>query len=166
MKQRLAYNKRKLLRFGTRIANVGNEDLQLGTPTEDNPLWHWDQCHGHFHFDEYAEYNLYNLDSEEPLPVSAKAGFSVIDIGVYDESIAPNGCVGYSSRNQGITAGCQDTYSRSLQCQWVDVTDLEDGTYRLSVITNANRVIRELDYSNNSATIIVNIDGNTVEVIE
>ena len=156
---------RKLLRFGTRIANIGNEDLQLGAPSADNELWNWGECHGHFHFDEYAEYNLYNLDSNEPLPISAKAGFAVIDIGVYDPAIATNGCVGYNSRNQGITAGCQDTYSRNLQCQWVDITDLEDGTYRLSVITNPNQIIRELDYSNNAATIQVEISGNQVSVV-
>jgi lysyl oxidase-like protein 2/3/4 len=90
----------------------------------------------------------------------------VIDIGVYDSEIAPNGCVGYNSRNQGITAGCQDTYSRSLQCQWVDITDIEDGSYRLSVITNPRGIIRELNQENNSATITVEINGDQVIVRE
>lgn len=157
---------RKLLRFGTRIANLGNEDLRLGAPNEDNPLWYWDECHGHFHFNEYARYELFDLQQEDALPLSAKAGFAVIDIGVYDPEIAPNGCNGYNSRDQGITAGCQDTYSRSLQCQWVDITDLTDGEYRLTVTTNPNQVIRELNYQNNAATVHVRITGDQVDTFE
>jgi hypothetical protein len=157
---------RKVLRFGTRIANIGNSDLQLGTPSEDLPHWHWDDCHGHFHYDEYAVYHLFNLITNEQLPMSAKAGFSVIDIGVYDPELAPNGCVGYNGRNQGISVGCQDTYSRSLRCQWIDITGLANGDYRLEVTTNPIREIDELHYDNNTASVNVRIFDHQVEVIE
>ena len=157
---------RKLLRFGTRIANLGNQDLQLGAPAEDNPLWHWDECHGHFHFNEYARYELFDVAAEEMLPISAKAGFAVIDIGVYDPELAPNGCQGYNGRNQGISVGCQDTYSRSLQCQWVDVTGLPDGRYNLIVTTNPTQVIEELNYENNAARVSIMLEGDTVRVVE
>ena len=156
---------RRLLRFGTRIANIGNEDLQLGRPSEELPHWHWDECHSHFHFLAYAAYELHDVETGERLPYGAKSGFSVIDIGVYDEEIATDGCVGYNAQNQGITAGCQDTYGRGLQCQWIDITGLEDGTYDLIVITNPDAEIPELDYDNNSARVRIELVNGIVRVI-
>ncbi|MCA9539304.1 MAG: hypothetical protein KC620_10485, partial [Myxococcales bacterium] len=158
--------RRKILRFGTRIANLGNEDLQLGRPSEDNPLWTWNECHGHFHFASYAAYDLYDVDADETLPIGAKNGFSVIDIGVYDASIAVNGCRGYNANNQGITAGCQDTYSRGLQCQWIDITDVDDGLYELVVTTNPEGDIAELSYDNNSARVRFNLEGDSVQLAD
>lgn len=157
--------RRRILRFGTRIANVGNVDLRLGRPEEGNPLWDWDECHGHYHFDAYAIYDLVDVASGERLPIGAKAGFSVIDIGVYDPEIAVDGCRGYNGRNQGITAGCQDTYGRHLQCQWVDVTDVPDGLYDLVVTTNPERRFAELDHGNNAASVRVRLQGDGVVVL-
>ncbi|MFN3197285.1 MAG: lysyl oxidase family protein [Bradymonadia bacterium] len=157
--------RRKILRFGTRIANVGNEDLQLGTPDAGLDFWYWDECHGHFHFEAYARYDLVNVETGELLPIGSKNGFSVIDIGVYDPEIAVDGCVGYNGRNQGITAGCQDTYSRNLQCQWIDITDVPDGTYDLVVTTNPCDELYELDYTNNSGRARVTITGDDLDVV-
>ncbi len=158
--------RRKILRFGTRIANIGNVDLRLGRPEEGNPLWDWDQCHGHYHFDAYAIYDLIDVETGERLPIGAKAGFSVIDIGVYDPEIAVDGCRGYNGRNQGITAGCQDTYGRNLQCQWIDVTDIADGTYDLVVTTNPERRFAELNHDNNAASVRVRLSGDAVAVLD
>ena len=36
----------------------------------------------------------------------------------------------------GISAGCGDIYSSGLSCQWIDVTDVPDGQYRLVVRVN------------------------------
>ena len=36
----------------------------------------------------------------------------------------------------GIAVGCGDIYSSGLSCQWIDVTDVEDGQYRLVVRVN------------------------------
>ena len=30
---------------------------------------------------------------------------------------------------QGITAGCKDIYYNNIDCQWIDITDLEVGKY-------------------------------------
>lgn len=170
---------RKLLRFGTRIANIGPADLQLGRPEEGVGHWIWSQCHSHFHYDAYAAYDLYDPVSDEVLPIGAKSGFSVIDIGVWDAELAPNGCVGYNGRNQGITSGCQDTYSRNLQCQWIDITDLEDGAYKLIVTTNPGIIedpddpnaepiyrIEETNLDNNQGELWVRITGDDLEVLD
>ncbi|MCB9539626.1 MAG: hypothetical protein H6704_25725 [Myxococcales bacterium] len=160
-----ALGQRKLLRFGTRIANLGTADLQLGRPQQGVDHWIFDECHNHFHYEAYASYDLYDVAAGETLPIGAKAGFAVIDIGVHDPALAPNGCQGYNSQNQGISVGCQDTYSRSLNCQWVDITDVEDGIYELVVTTNPDRLIPELDYSNNAARVRIQLTGDTVQLV-
>ena len=156
---------RQLLRFGTRIANLGNADLQLGRPVDDNELWNFDQCHGHFHFQGYAAYDLYDVEADRMLPIGAKNGFAVVDLGVYDPHLAPQGCRGYGGQNQGITVGCQDTYSRNLQCQWIDITEVPDGLYELVVQTNPDRLIEELDYTNNEARVRLRLEAGGIQLV-
>ena len=62
----------------------------------------------------------------------------------------------------GISAGCGDIYSSGLSCQWIDVTDVEDGTYYL--VVRAAEFIpdalgrEEMDYDNNHAAVCINLD--------
>ncbi len=161
-----ALGMRRILRFGTRIANVGTADLRLGAPREGVDHWIFDQCHQHFHFEAYAAYELYDIANDELLPIGAKSGFSVIDIGVWDRALAPNGCRGYNGQDQGISAGCQDTYSRSLRCQWIDITDVPDGEYEVVVTTNPDGVIEETNLRNNSARVRVRLQQDAFELIE
>jgi hypothetical protein len=155
---------RKVLRFGTRIANVGSADLRLGAPG-DNNLWEFSQCHQHWHYRHYAAYDLFDVAHQQLLPIGAKNGFAVIDIGVYDPQIATTGCRGYNGNDQGITAGCYDAYSSNLQCQWIDITGVPDGTYDVIVTTNPDHVIPELSYDNNSATVRVQIQGDNLQIL-
>ncbi|MEO1271300.1 MAG: lysyl oxidase family protein, partial [Myxococcota bacterium] len=160
---------RKLIRFGTRIANIGNEDLILGSPSDGGEYWHYDECHSHYHYEAYAAYQLYDLNADTLLDIGSKNGFCVIDIGVYDPNLVQTSdgrCRGYSCSNQGITAGCQDTYSASLQCQWIDVTGLPDGDYDVIVITNPAGEIPELTLDNNSGTVRVRMEGDTLTVLD
>ncbi len=157
---------RTVVRFGTRVGNVGVADLRLGAPVDGVGHWHWDACHNHFHFEAYAEYSLVDVDTGEVIPVGHKNGFSVIDSGVYDPALAPNGCRGYGGRDQGITSGCQDTYRRSLACQWVDVTDVEDGVYDVVVTTNPLGELPESNLLNNSARVRVRLADGELELVE
>ena len=156
---------RKVIRFGTKIANVGTEDLQLGVPGEGIEYWHYDECHSHYHFEAYAAYNIFDVGNDQMLEIGSKNGFCVLDTDVYDSSIAPDGCLGYNCGNQGITRGCMDIYHSGLQCQWIDVTGLPDGTYDLIVTTNPEQEIPEISYFNNTATVRVQLQGETVTVV-
>ena len=56
----------------------------------------------------------------------------------------------------GISAGCYDVYDNTLLCQWIDVTDVPDGTYTLVVRVNYNKSKdffgrSEANYDNNWA---------------
>lgn len=138
---------RELIRFSTWIANIGNVDYYIGDPTDNPDQFDFENCHGHTHYKGYAEYILYDTNGV-PLPVGFKNGFCVMDITCWD-GVAKYGC-----SNMGITAGCADIYGSGTQCNWIDVTDIEDGTYTFVARTNWDQSPDalghiELDYQNN-----------------
>jgi hypothetical protein len=65
---------RTILRFDTRIANIGEEDYFIGTPGANPNQFDFQNCHGHTHYKGYAEYILYDTDGNV-IPVGFKAGF-------------------------------------------------------------------------------------------
>ncbi len=153
---------RKVLRFPTLVANIGTGDMTIGIPEDGNPLWEYDACHDHYHFDPYADYQIYNNAGNELANIGHKNGFCVLDLVTYEDP--QQRCNTYTCSNQGITAGCGDIYDSGLDCQWVDITTVEDGDYRVVVTTNPRRALYELDYTNNTAEINVTISGNDVTV--
>jgi PKD repeat protein len=149
---------RQILRFTTRIANIGNQDYFIGVPNASNPQFEYDACHNHYHYEGYAEYLLFD-QLGNPMPqIGFKNGFCVLDLS------CPSGITAqYSCGNMGITAGCADIYSSGLTCQWIDVTDVPAGDYYLVVRTNwshspdANGRY-ELRYDNNWAQVCIHFE--------
>ena len=129
------YNARELVNFSTRIDNVGATDFYAGTPPANvntySPIYGWDACHGHWHFKDYAEYLLADANNNF-IPIGYKNGFCVLDL------TCSTGTPKFGCNNMGITSGCADIYSSGLPCQWVDVTDIPDGNYKLIVRVNWN----------------------------
>jgi hypothetical protein len=56
---------------------------------------------------------------------------------------------GYDCDFQGLTAGWEDVYDKSVDCQWVDVTGIRAGTYKLRATVNRSRKVTETNYRNN-----------------
>jgi hypothetical protein len=116
------YGLRNIIRFTTWIDNIGELDYYIGTPSATNNQFTWDNCHSHWHYDSYAEYLLFRDDGHE-IPIGFKNGFCVLDLG------CSTGTAKFGCGNMGISPGCFDVYSASLECQWIDVTDVPDGRY-------------------------------------
>jgi len=113
---------REVIRFTTRFENIGEQDYYIGSPSEESSQFTFDNCHNHFHYDNYAEYLLYNEQGER-LPAGFKSGFCVVDL------MCTSGNNKYGCNNMGLTVGCADEYGSDLDCQWIDVTDYPDGNY-------------------------------------
>jgi len=154
------YGTRRILRFTTHIRNIGNQDYYIGVPpasqTATDPQWEWDACHQHWHYEGYAEYILYDSEGVA-MPVGFKNGFCVMDLECSGGGVAKFNC-----SNQGITAGCGDYYTHTLNCQWVDITTVPSGTYTLVVRTNWDQSPdklgrHELSYTNNWAQVCIQI---------
>ncbi len=166
---------RTTLRFTTSISNYGNQDFfigQTGGAENLNPNFYWDDCHGHAHFEGYANYQIYTYPNLEPLGIGHKNGWCVMDLGGAISSEAPEGanypsCVfTYGCSTMGISAGCSDTYGSGISCQWVDITDLYDGEYVLAVSTNMetdNYIPQyEIDFSNNVVYVLFEFEDEEV----
>lgn len=123
------YGTRDVIRFSTRIENIGEVDYYIGPPNLDNTQFTFSSCHNHYHYDGYAEYVLFS-ETGEALPPGFKNGFCVIDLGCM------TGTAQYGCGNMGISAGCYDEYWSGLSCQWIDVTDIPDGRY--TFVTRVN----------------------------
>lgn len=124
------YGNRELIRFTTHIKNTGDLDYFIGAPDTVGNQFVYDQCHNHWHYAGYAEYLLYDVNNQ-PLQQGFKNGFCVLDLECSD-----GGQGKYSCGYMGITAGCGDIYDAGLDCQWIDITDVDTGLYTLVVRVN------------------------------
>jgi lysyl oxidase len=156
---------RRVVRFGTRTGNIGTADLVVGKPDVDNPLWDYDACSKGYQLYGYAKYDLLAEPSGEAVLLGAKNGFCMRDSEVYDPALVRRDCEQYDCTDQGISVGCADNYVAGLACQWVDITGIDPGDYRIKVQINAERKIEELDYSNNTGFIPIRITGSDVIVL-
>ena len=164
------YGDRELVRFTTHILNIGTLDYYIGTPSQaGNNQFEWGDCHSHWHHQGYAKYDLYTLGGEV-LPIGFKNGFCVMDL-----ECSGGGTGQYGCGNMGISAGCGDIYGSGLSCQWIDVTDVSDGTYYLVVRANYDFLPDALgraenSYENNHAAVCISLSRSSgslqVEIIE
>lgn len=136
---------RRLLRFTTETRNIGTADLVLRSPAG-NPLFTYAPCHGHYHFNGFAEYRLLN-SSGQSVALGQKVGFCLEDVSRWNTSA--NSRAVYNCDYQGIQAGWSDIYSKNLPGQWIDITGVAAGTYVLEIKMDTLNRISESDETNN-----------------
>jgi hypothetical protein len=154
---------RRLLRFGVSTANVGNVDFLMGDPRENQDLFQFSPCHGHFHFNGYADYALVDAAGRVAAP-GHKQAFCLLDSGRYLDDPDVRQFPRYQCDFQGISRGWYDSYGSGLDCQWIDVTDVPPGEYDLQVRVNPDRNVRELDYTNNDLSLRVTVPSFDMSV--
>ncbi len=149
---------RTVIRFDTDIRNIGQTDYFIGNPANNPTQFNTNNCHNHTHYEGYAEYVLYPMPTNGTrIPIGFKNGFCVMDLSCPAGFTAKYGC-----GNMGVTAGCGDIYGRSLDCQWIDITDVADGQYLLAIKVNWDQSPdalgrHETNYQNNWAQVCLNI---------
>jgi hypothetical protein len=153
------YGTRTIIRFDTHIKNIGTLDYYVGTPTNNPGQFSTTNCHGHPHYEGYAEYVLYST-SGQAVPIGFKNGFCVMDL-----ECSGGGTFQYGCSNMGITAGCGDIYDASLACQWIDITDVDPGSYILAIKVNWDQSPDALGryentYTNNWAQVCIDISAD------
>jgi hypothetical protein len=155
------------------------QSFDVGTFT-----FHEAEGHDHFHYDEYAIYDLKAPEGSDvvvPSGLTEKTSFCMWDSDQIDLTLpgAPllPGYVGCDDTMQGMSVGWGDRYPRWLADQWIEVTNVESGIYELSIRANpnANRPggLLESDYSDNTSVITIALDldpsvtnGGTVTVLD
>ncbi|XP_060530053.1 lysyl oxidase homolog 3 [Cylas formicarius] len=140
------FETRRLLRFTAKIFNAGSADFRPALPKH---LWEWHMCHMHYHSMEvFAKFDILDRLGEK-VAEGHKASFCLEDNQCLPGIVPRYACANYG--DQGISVNCSDIYKYSVDCQWIDVTDLEPGHYILKVIVNPAFKVAEMKYDNNAA---------------
>ena len=185
-----------LLRFTTVAGNLGRFPLEIaGTPTAD-PLtldagqctaWTgsacreresvgamiWHDAHRHWHFDDFALYELRrvlpsgtpDMSAQGRVGTGRKASFCLEDSQrANGEGAALTPYRTCSGVFQGISAGWADVYDASLPGQELPLDGVADGRYALVVTLDPTDRLRERDETNNVASCVIEISGGGSEV--
>ena len=126
--------------------------------------------HRHWHLLGFDRYMLRRAGSSSAAVRDRKTGFCLGDryaIGGRRLPAAPASPV-YTSRcgldqpgllgiQEGISVGYGDNYQANLEGQYLPLKALRAGRYVLVHTVNARRGLRELDYSNNSASLLLEL---------
>ena len=125
-----------------------------------------DDGHDHFHVMGIVEYSLWDTSGTVEISSGAKVGFCLIDVQERPDLHAnpgpkrheqwdPDNYYCQSGRprakilHMGISEGWQDIYSFSTTFQWIDVSDVRPGYYRIGQRADPDNVIVESDETNN-----------------
>ena len=137
---------RRLLQFTATVHNIGPATLDIGPVVAQNPLnnlFQYNTCHAHYHFSDYGDFYF----SGEDEALTSKQAFCVESTNRFSNNEWSPIVHDYTCRNQGVQAGWVDEYVAGLDCQWIDITDLEidpeGSVFDLGFISNPDQFLCE-----------------------
>ncbi|MCY3505592.1 MAG: lysyl oxidase family protein [Chloroflexi bacterium] len=123
-----------------------------------------DDGHNHFHLMEIVAYSLWDEAGTTQILPGAKVGFCMLDVESLPDRHSNPGEQAYEKSNvencradepdadflrMGVTEGWRDVYKSDVTFQWVDVSDLSPGHYRLAAESDPYDIVVESDETNN-----------------
>ncbi|XP_053619425.1 lysyl oxidase homolog 2B [Plodia interpunctella] len=153
------FDTRRLLRFTASTLNKGTDEFRPYLPKH---MWQWHLCHMHYHSMEvFATFDI--LDGKgRRVAEGHKASFCLEDNTCLPGVERKFSCKNYG--DQGISVNCSDVYLYNIDCQWVDVSDVEPGDYTFKVAVNPHAKIAEQSFHNNAAICQLRLTGTYARV--
>ena len=124
--------------------------------------------HNHFHLMEIAAYSLWDEAGTTQVLPGEKVGFCMLDVEslperhshpgerTYEASVVENCRANEPEADNlrmGVTEGWRDVYEGSVTFQWIDVSDLSPGNYRLAAESDPYDIVVETDETNNGVAV-------------
>ena len=129
----------------------------------------WHPTHNHTHFGDYATYTLDPVTPGIADRISNKTTFCIIDTDEMDLTLpgAPQQpqYVFCNQEYQGMSVGWGDTYTSNLAGQEINILNLPNGDYYLTIEIDPDGRILESNDNNNTSTIVIRITNNSVTII-
>ena len=154
-----------------RIRTSAGTSREVSTPAV--MFWAGDG-HAHWHVRDVEAYRLIRLDNGRRVGTGAKHGFCYFDntayrLGLAGAPSAPvyGGCgrAGDLRVTTGLSVGWGDTYPAGIAFQWIDITGLNSGRYRLRAIADPANWFAETSNANNSTWVDLKLTGSAVRVV-
>jgi hypothetical protein len=135
------------------------------------------ETHSHWHLLGFEHYALRRASDGRLMAPDRKTGFCLGDRYriASPPAAAPSkavwvrecgrGRIQLLRLRQGISPGYGDDYVPALEGQLLDLRGVPDGRYLLVHRVNADRSIRESSYENNAASLLLELRGQTVEIL-
>ncbi len=130
--------------------------------------------HSHWHVRDLEDFELVRLDNGRLVGTGAKHGFCFYDNYRYG-SASPayytssgGACGGSSSATStwmGLSIGWGDIYHYSLPDQYIDITSLTSGRYRLHLTADADNWFLEQNEQNNATWVDLQLQGGKAKVV-
>jgi Lysyl oxidase len=117
--------------------------------------------HNHWHLKGAARFSLWNEGGTAQVAPGAKVGFCLQDVEAVDSfagsRVYSSAATGYCRQDQpkasrvfeGISSGWQDVYAAKLPFQWVDVSGVTPGRYRLGAQVDPDNFVLESSEADN-----------------
>ena len=130
--------------------------------------------HNHWHVRDLEQFTLVRKDGEARVGTLAKHGFCFFDNVPYRLGLAraPRfpyytdcGSRGDLRVRMGLSVGWGDLYDAQLIDQYVDITGLPDGEYRMTGEADPQRWFKESNSRNNGTWVDLDIRGTSVTVL-
>ena len=130
--------------------------------------------HNHWHVQDLEDFELKPVNGEAPLRTGAKHGFCFFDNYRYGSTnpayyTTSSGACGRSSSDtqviMGLSVGWGDIYNWNLPDQYIDITGLPSGRYRLTATADADDWFVESDNSNNFSWVDIQLKSNSVRIV-
>lgn len=137
--------------------------------------------HDHWHVRGLQRYTLKHVGGSQQVREGAKEGFCVYDAVFYNLTLprAPEkrhytkGTTCGEADEQdtvqvdmGLSVGWADHYAYLLPYQWIDITGLRSGTYRLRVAADVRRHFKESREANNYTWAKIELKGEKAKVLK
>lgn len=133
--------------------------------------------HGHWHIKDLEVYELRRLDNGVKVGTGMKSGFCFFDTTEHRLSLpgAPQsrvydstGCGNLDSLDvlMGLSVGWGDRYGWTLPDQYIDITALTNGKYRLLATADPLGKFTESNYGNNTTWVDILLSARNVKVLK